>query len=264
MGLLSTADWSARWIAHVVPDLSSEPEEIRRQTPAPVLRRQFTLPGVPGRARRYITALGVYEAYINGTRVGDERLAPGWTDYNIRLQYQTYDVTPLLHAGDNVLAVRLGDGWYAGTVGAWGRHRYGDGPALLCQLESELLTVASDDQWVARGSGTWLNDLQTGERTDLRNEPGDSGWGPRRSAPHPVVDSSPRATTGSRWWKCCPPCQCAPLLLIATSSILAPMPLSRPDRCHRRVGQHMIRRVEARSMSGGALRREPARCGAAG
>jgi alpha-L-rhamnosidase len=178
--LLAATDWSARWIAYVVPDLSSEPEEIRRQRPAAALRRRFSLVSVPRQARLYITALGVYEVAINGTRVGDERLAPGWTDYNVRIQYQTYDVTALLRAGDNVLAVRLGDGWYTGTVGAWGRHRYGDVPAILCQLESspeagEMLTVASDDRWLAHASGTWLNDLQAGERTDLRNEP--SGWG---------------------------------------------------------------------------------------
>lgn len=75
-----------------------------------------------------------------------------------------------------MLAVRLGDGWYTGRVGPWGRQRYGDTPALLCQLDSQvgpgqLLTVASDGQWLACGGGTWLNDLQMGERTDLRNEP---------------------------------------------------------------------------------------------
>src|SRR6266498_5070665 len=73
---------------------------------------------------------GVYEAYVNGARVGDERLAPGWTDYNTRIQYQTHDVTPLIQGGDNVLAVRLGDGWYTGNVGFWGRQRYGDAPAV--------------------------------------------------------------------------------------------------------------------------------------
>ncbi len=198
MGLLSAADWSARWIAHVVPDLVSEPDEMPRQRPAPVLRRRFGLSSVPRRARLYITALGLYEAYVNGTRVGDERLAPGWTDYNRRIQYQTYDVTSLLHQGENMLAVRLGDGWYTGSVGPWGRHRYGDEPALLCQLESqhasgELLTVATDSHWLARNSGTWLNDLQAGERTDLRNEHSnwntvafdDTGWDPvsLRAAP---------------------------------------------------------------------------------
>jgi alpha-L-rhamnosidase len=201
MGLLAPADWSARWIAHVVPDLSSEPEEIRGQRPAPMLVRRFSLSGVPRRARLYITALGLYEASINGARVGDERLAPGWTDYNVRIQYQTYDVTPLLQAGDNVLAVRLGNGWYAGNVGAWGSHRYGDAPALLCQLESqsasgEMLTVTSDDQWVAQGSGTWLHDLQMGERTDLRFEFGD--WGAVAFANSGWDPVSLRAAPGSR------------------------------------------------------------------
>jgi alpha-L-rhamnosidase len=198
MGLLAATDWSARWIAHVVPNLVSEPEELRGQPPAPALRRQFSLPSVPRRARLYITARGLYESYVNGTRVGDEWLTPGWTDYHVRIQYQTYDATPLLQMGDNVLAVRLGDGWYTGNVGPWGRLRYGDSPSLLCQLHCQLdsgepVTVTSDDQWRAYGSGTWFNDLQHGERTDLRNEVSgwssagfdDSGWDPvtLRAAP---------------------------------------------------------------------------------
>ncbi|HYY89912.1 MAG TPA: alpha-L-rhamnosidase N-terminal domain-containing protein, partial [Chloroflexota bacterium] len=151
MGLLSPDDWSARWIAHVVPDLASEPEERGALHAAPLLRRRFALDGPPRRARLYITALGLYEVYLNGGRVGDERLAPGWTDYHVRIQYQTHDVTGLLHEGDNALAVRLGDGWYTGSVGAWGRHRYGDVPALMCQLEPQLpsgarVIVASDDR----------------------------------------------------------------------------------------------------------------------
>src|SRR5438309_1537452 len=83
----------------------------RMPQPVPALRRKFSLPSVPRRARLYITALGLYEAYVNGMRVGEERLVPGWTDYHRRIQYQTYDVTPFLHADDNVLAVSLGDGW---------------------------------------------------------------------------------------------------------------------------------------------------------
>ena len=201
MGLLMTEDWSADWIAHVVPDLVSEPEDLRPSRKSPALRRRFNLSAVPKRARLYITALGVYEAFVNGARVGEERLAPGWTDYHTRIQYQTFDATPLLREGENVLAVRLGDGWYAGRIGPWGVHRYGDGPALLCQLEVHLpsgepLTIASDDRWMARESGTWLHDLQLGERTDLRDEPAgwnaagfdDSGWSP----------VSMRASPGSR------------------------------------------------------------------
>jgi alpha-L-rhamnosidase len=179
MGLLDPEDWSASWIQHLVSDTASAPEDMRLFEASPLLRRRFILPAEAARARLYITALGLYEAYLNGARIGDERLTPGWTDYHVRVQYQVYDVTRLLQAGSNVLAVRLGDGWYAGNVGFWGRRRYGDRPALLCQLEADLepgerVTVVSDDQWRTLEGGTWLNDLQVGERTDLRAEP--AGW----------------------------------------------------------------------------------------
>jgi alpha-L-rhamnosidase len=190
-GLLSADDWSARWIAPMLSNLASEPEELREPRALPLLRRRFDLPDRPRQARLYITALGVYDAFVNGERVGEEWLAPGWTDYNSRLEYQTYDVTHLLRQGENMLGVRLGDGWYCGSVGGLGRLRYGDAPALVCQLEArfasrDLLVIGSDEEWLTRDSGTWLNDLQLGERTDLRAEPadwsqttaGDGGWQP--------------------------------------------------------------------------------------
>jgi alpha-L-rhamnosidase len=189
IGLLGPEDWSARWISHVVLDTASAPEDMRPYNPVPYLRRPFTLPVMARKARLYITALGLYDACINAAPVGDERLAPGWTDYHARIQYQTHDVSRMLRTGENVLAIRLGDGWYAGSVGAWGRRRYGDWPALLCQLEVDLesgerLTVVSDAQWRTWSSGTWLNDIQLGERTDFLEEPAgwmlaafdDSGW----------------------------------------------------------------------------------------
>ena len=69
-------------------------------------------------ATAYITAHGMYEACINGKRVGDYYLTPGWTSYNKRLQYQTYDVTNLLNEGNNAIGVTLGNGWYRGYL-AW-------------------------------------------------------------------------------------------------------------------------------------------------
>lgn len=182
MGLLEPEDWTGRWISHVVPDLVSEPEDLRQPKPAPALSRTFGIAAAPHRARLYITALGLYETFINGTRVGKLRLMPGWTDYHSRLEYQTYDVTPLLREGENVLSVTIADGWYAGTVGAWGKRRYGDVPMLLCQLEVQLtsgesMTVASDASWTGSETGTWLHDLQLGERTDLRTS----------GVPHPVT-----------------------------------------------------------------------------
>ena len=89
------------------------------------------------RARLYSTALGVYEAYLNGEQIGDHVLAPGWTSYDHRLRYQTFDVTHLLHPGPNVLGAILGDGWFRGRLGFDGgqRNLYGDRSALLAQLE---------------------------------------------------------------------------------------------------------------------------------
>ena len=85
--------------------------------PAPYLRRAFTVDGPVASARLHVTALGLYEARLNGQRVGDAFLAPGWTDYAQRVLYQTYDVTGLLAPGENVLGAILADGWYAGFVG---------------------------------------------------------------------------------------------------------------------------------------------------
>ena len=89
--------------------------------PAPYLRKAFALPAGVKSARLYVTALGLYECSINGQRVGDDVLTPGWTDYAKRVRYQTYDVTDLLSSGDNVIGAILGDGWAVGHV-AW-NHR---------------------------------------------------------------------------------------------------------------------------------------------
>jgi alpha-L-rhamnosidase len=103
------------------------------------LRREFTVrPGVKA-ARLYITALGLYEAQINGVVVGDHVLAPGWTVYDARLRYQTFDVTALLQEGPNAIGAILGDGWFRGRIGFGGGRRniYGERLALLAQLEIE-------------------------------------------------------------------------------------------------------------------------------
>ena len=111
MGLLEQADWQASWIGG---ELSGGPFT---SVAAPYLRRSFTLPAAVSQARLYITALGLYEPYLNGQPVGCDHLAPGWTDYRKRVNVHTYDVTGLLQAGENVLGAILGDGWYCGYVG---------------------------------------------------------------------------------------------------------------------------------------------------
>ncbi len=211
MGLLHSADWTAQWIA-LDPESPSEfPEAappVARVLSAPaLLRRAWALPARPVRARLYATALGVYEAYVNGQRVGRQRLAPGWTDYRRRVRYQVYDVTNLLKAGANVLGLLLGDGWYAGYLG-FGGHRqlYGRRPALLAQLEVELsdgthLCLGTDGQWQGRSGPILYSDFLMGEAYDARREVPHwceaplalSGWRPAvaREAP-PILVTADR------------------------------------------------------------------------
>lgn len=168
-GLLGPEDWHAAFVA------PGWDEDLRSPQPAPLLRRDFEVRGEVQQARLYITALGVYEASLNGQRVGDQVLAPGWTSYHHRLRYQTFDVTPLLHPGTNALGALLGDGWYRGRLGFGGgrRNLYGDRLALLAQLEITYLDgsterLVTDDTWRASTGPVVAADLYDGETYDAR------------------------------------------------------------------------------------------------
>ena len=163
---LAQDGWKAQWI-----EPGEEKTEGKRQ-PASCLMRRFFLENT-GDARLYITCHGVYEACVNGIRAGSFVLAPGTDDYHKRLQYQTYDVTPMLRKGENELLVMLGDGWFRGNIGIDGLNNYyGTDLALLCQLEVGGRTVLiSDTSWQASQQGPVReNDLQLGECYDARLE----------------------------------------------------------------------------------------------
>ncbi len=170
MGLFDRADWSAIWIAAASDEPSTTPP------PAPILRRSFQVAGPVRSARLSITALGLYAAHLNGQRIGEDYFRPGWTDYRVRLHYQTYDVTALLAPGENALAVLLGDGWYSGRVAHLERGMlYGDRPALLAQLDiigvdGATTRVITDDSWVWREGPIRGQDLIEGEEYDARRE----------------------------------------------------------------------------------------------
>lgn len=159
----------ARWIsAHLCggADVSA---------PCPFFRKSFALAKPVQTAELRITALGLYEAEINGKRVGDQRLAPGWTDYRQRVVFQRHDVTGLLKTGDNVLGAVLGDGWYCGHVAWKGRRLYGDRPHLLAALEvlytdgtREALTSGPD--WMYATGPVAESDFLMGEDFDARRE----------------------------------------------------------------------------------------------
>lgn len=155
----------------------------------PYIRKGFTVEKKVTKARLYSTALGVYEPYINGTRVGKDLLAPGWTDYNKRIQYQTYDVTDLLQDNDNVIGAILAEGWYSGHIGFVGPHIYGDKPYLFMQLELEYAdgsteTIGTDSSWKWMEGPIVSSSILMGETYDAGKElpgwsaPGydETGW----------------------------------------------------------------------------------------
>ncbi|MEU1972716.1 family 78 glycoside hydrolase catalytic domain [Microbacterium sp. NPDC019599] len=165
-GLFSSEDWQARFISPVgIGGL--------RQA-APELRGTIDVPGRVVSARLFATAHGVFSARVNGRPVDDTVLAPGWTSYEHRLRYRSYDVTSLIRQGENQVTVTLGNGWWRGRFGFLGeRAHYGDRLAFLGQLEvttedGAVHVLASDASWRARASGILVDEIYDGQTTDLR------------------------------------------------------------------------------------------------
>lgn len=164
------------------------------------LRKEARLKRGIARARAYVTGLGLYELHINGRRVGQDVLTPGWTHYGKRVQYQTYDVTKLLRAGDNAVAAQLGRGWFSGRIAQRQPPAGGtNGSRLLLQLEVEYAdgttdTIVTDENWKAHLSPITADDFYDGESYDAQlgvpgwNEPGldTSDWAPTRVLDEPI------------------------------------------------------------------------------
>ncbi|WP_109484333.1 alpha-L-rhamnosidase [Occallatibacter savannae] len=139
------------------------------------LRKEFDAKAGVKSARLYATALGTYQLFLNGKRVGDSVMAPGWTDYREHVPYQTYDVTGLVRSGGNVISALLAPGWYS-TALEWLQqpNNYGNTPpALRAQLRIEhqdgrVEWVATDETWKAGPSYIVSSELYDGERQDLR------------------------------------------------------------------------------------------------
>jgi alpha-L-rhamnosidase len=173
-GFMQPGEWRAQWITYPWDD------DKESSQPSPLLRKQFELKERVVRARLYITSLGLYEAYLNGDRIGDAYFTPGWTSYDKRLQYQVYDVTAALKDGKNALGVMLADGWYRGFL-SWDNQRnvYGDRLALLAQLNVEYSDgsrelIATDNSWSAGTGEIRAADIYNGELQDLRLH--EEGW----------------------------------------------------------------------------------------
>ena len=189
MGLLQPNDWQARWITG---DYRVDP---KKRYPVDCFRKTFSVGKDVKRARLYITACGLYEACLGGEKVGDFVMVPGYTDYRRRVQSQTYDVTRMLHEGENELTVQLADGWYRGSCGANGIvNQYGAETRLLAQLEIETSDgrserVVSDDSWAWSNDGPIrFADNKDGETVDARLSP--SFGGRAKLTKHAVVPTA--------------------------------------------------------------------------
>ncbi|MEO7214635.1 family 78 glycoside hydrolase catalytic domain [Mucilaginibacter sp.] len=180
--LFNTTEWRAKWIG---PGFTED--SLRA---SPMFRKAFSSTKKVSSAIAYITAHGLYEAQINGHRVGDAYLTPGWTSYGKRLQYQAYDVTDLLAIGNNVVGVTLGSGWYRGLIGfSNNQNFYGKDVALLFQLhvtyaDGTSEVVLSDGSWKSSTGEITYAEIYNGETIDARkikkgwalNGYNDAGW----------------------------------------------------------------------------------------
>jgi alpha-L-rhamnosidase len=203
MALLKDAPWRAWWIGDGKP-VPANDEDFYRDDPAPLFRKEFVAPERTVRARLYISGLGYYEASINGRRVGDRVLDPGWTNYGKRVFYSVYDVTASIQAGLNCIGVMLGNGWYDPLpLRMWGsRNLRADlpvgRPCLIAQLviegeDGQAAIIATGPDWLVRGGPVLRNNVYLGEVYDARREvpgwdsPGanDAGWAPAALCPGP-------------------------------------------------------------------------------
>lgn len=150
---------------------------------APIMRKNVNVGKEVKRARLYATARGAYWFYINGQRVGDGYLNPGWTDFRHRIMYNTYDVTQMLRQGNNALGIELGHGWFCddfGWAGAMWGDQYGYKPSALAMIKVEYTdgtneTFVTDNTWkVYNGGPLYVNNLYHGVIYDARREV--DGW----------------------------------------------------------------------------------------
>lgn len=173
MGLLSQSEWKAKWI-------EMEGDTIQN-SPSPYFRKEFQIGKKIADARIYVTSHGFYQLHLNGKKVGDQVLTPGWTSYGKRLQYQVYDVTDMLIKGNNAIGAILGNGWYRGPL-AWGDNWaiYGKTLGLLLQLKIRYTdgsesTITSDENWKVSDNGAIrANGIYSGENYDAVKDL--SGW----------------------------------------------------------------------------------------
>jgi alpha-L-rhamnosidase len=177
MGILEPESWKASWIT-----FGSEPD-VKGSKPCQYFRKDFSTGKKVQSARVYVTSHGLYQLFLNGKKVSTDLFTPGWTSYNKRIQYQTYDVTSLVQQ-KNCIGAIVGDGWYRGNIGWSGQQGYyGSKLALLVQLQlrysdgsSEV--IGTDKSWKVSNGPIEFSDIYNGETYDARKEmPGWANFG---------------------------------------------------------------------------------------
>ncbi len=183
-GLLNQDDWKAGWI-RADRSTPKQDEEFYKEIPAPMIRKDFKLGNEVESARLYISGLGYFESFLNGRRIGEDVLHPGWTQYAKRVLYSTYDVTDLLNEGDNTIGVLLGNGWYnplpLRLFSKYNLREYltTGRPKLIAQLlitykNGERKTIVSDDTWKWDEGPILKDNVYLGEVYDARRK--QPGW----------------------------------------------------------------------------------------
>ena len=167
MGILSTAEWKAKWITHPFR------EKRKQSKPAYYFRKVFLVTKEVKRARIYASALGLYEIHLNGQRIGDELFTPGLTEYRHHIQYQVYEAD--LKPSANSICVMLGEGWYRGRFQIKSRNVWGKIGAIFLQMHIEYKDgseeiVVSDPSWKASTGPVLCSDIYDGEDYDARLE----------------------------------------------------------------------------------------------
>ena len=170
IGLLNKSDWRGKWI---YGDYSVS---TKKRYPVDYFKKEFELTNV-NKAFLYITALGIYEIYINGVKVGNYLLTPGSTDPRKRVQYDTYEVSSMLTVGHNEIVILLSDGWYRGSIGAKGfTYVFGKNTKVLMDLDLGDQVISTDNTWSWSNDGPiTFADLKDGEIVDFNKAPSFKG-----------------------------------------------------------------------------------------
>jgi alpha-L-rhamnosidase len=200
MGLLHAEDWTAKWLAKSETSPADE-ADFFKEDPAPVFQKEFALDKPVRSARLYVTGLGYYEAAINGKKVGDRELDPGWTSYVKRTFYSAYDVTADLTKDHNRIDVTVGNGWFNPLpMHMWNKFNLRDAltvgtPRCLLQLvvtyaDGSKAIIATDETWKGLDSPILKNSVYLGEWCDARREAAGAGQ-PASWTPVVVTENVP-------------------------------------------------------------------------